>query len=649
MDSPPTAQARLPPIVVEVPPGDVELAEPRVEHRPLLKQPSSARLEPLGLGRKPVTERQAQVRETLRTGSLIIVAAVAAGVMLIYLRFLLVPLVLAKFLHYLIDPFVRWLHVGRRPCSKRGKCACRNCCCCYPCARNETCRQLFLFGRVPHWLAVFISLLLVAAIISGIVMVIVVSVTEMLQDSAKYEVRLKNFYTDARHWADTHGFNHTTANFAAKIVESVPITTLSEMALSLITFVVGFFEDSLMLFLFLVYMVCDSSYMAPRNKETLRGEVDAQIRHYIFVKSLISLVAGVLQGAALWALKVDLALIFGFLAFLFNFIPNVGPIFAILLPLPLVLLDPALSWTNAILAMAVPSGIHLIIGNFVEPKGMCHSILGRQMDLHPIVILCALVFWTAVWGAVGAIMSVPLTAVIRLALANIDHPICQNLASLLSENIVGHVAASDEATLEFVGLMTNCSTRHTTYWYLVGVNRGQDLAAVVLGLPKGTPVILGPYATRGTDKATGLSGVRQDFPAPAVAAGLHSLVSVVVNDVYTTGTIQWAGVWADGTVTGVSTVEGPAAFVAPAPRVSTVDPESISWNMTLRDFNAHPDFEHYQGDDRGIVKEKLGDDGTPTLAPGKHPTIFGEKTFQMWYHDEPGVNKVLGRLPVMRI
>lgn len=65
----------------------------------------------------------------------------------------------------------------------------------------------------------------------------------------------------------------------------------------------------------------------------------------------------------------------------------------------------------------VPFALHQLSTNLIEPK-----ILADSLDLHPIVILISLAFWTTVWGAMGAVMSVPLTAVARLVLAEVDHP-----------------------------------------------------------------------------------------------------------------------------------------------------------------------------------------------------------------------------------
>lgn len=68
----------------------------------------------------------------------------------------------------------------------------------------------------------------------------------------------------------------------------------------------------------------------------------------------------------------------------------------------------------------------MTVGNFVEPK-----VLGKTMDLHPITVVVALVFWGYIWGIVGAILSVPITAVFKLWCENVDYPLFQDLARIM--------------------------------------------------------------------------------------------------------------------------------------------------------------------------------------------------------------------------
>jgi AI-2 transport protein TqsA len=86
------------------------------------------------------------------------------------------------------------------------------------------------------------------------------------------------------------------------------------------------------------------------------------------------------------------------------------------------------------LTLALPTASHMVIGNVIEPQ-----LMGDDLDLHPITILLALVFWSLVWGIVGAFVSVPLTAVMKVALE--QHQTTRGVAELLA----GRVGAPREA------------------------------------------------------------------------------------------------------------------------------------------------------------------------------------------------------------
>ena len=97
------------------------------------------------------------------------------------------------------------------------------------------------------------------------------------------------------------------------------------------------------------------------------GEVETRIKTYLVTKFLVSALTGFLTGLTLAILGVDLALLFGVMAFLLNFIPSVGSIVAVLLPLPVVLVSPEMGLTTGILAFAIPGAIQFTLGNVIEP------------------------------------------------------------------------------------------------------------------------------------------------------------------------------------------------------------------------------------------------------------------------------------------
>ncbi|QDU41101.1 AI-2 transport protein TqsA [Maioricimonas rarisocia] len=159
-------------------------------------------------------------------------------------------------------------------------------------------------------------------------------------------------------------------------------------------------------------------------------EIDGQIRSYLGLKTSISIVTGAAFGFALHIFGVPMAITFGVLAFLLNYIPNVGPLVASLLPIPFIVLAPdaGLLWMVAVIG--VTSAIQVISGNVVEPK-----LMGTSSDLHPVVVLLALMFWGMLWGIVGMFLATPITAGIRIILDRIEvtRPVAEVMAGRWQE------------------------------------------------------------------------------------------------------------------------------------------------------------------------------------------------------------------------
>lgn len=154
-------------------------------------------------------------------------------------------------------------------------------------------------------------------------------------------------------------------------------------------------------------------------------EIERQIRSYLGLKTFISIVTGVAFGATLHLFEVPMATTFGVLAFLLNYIPNIGPIVASVLPVPLIVLHPEATWWWAILVIGITSGIQIISGSLVEPK-----MMGESSDLHPVVVLLALMFWGMMWGIVGMFLATPITALVKIILSKYETT--HNLAEMMA-------------------------------------------------------------------------------------------------------------------------------------------------------------------------------------------------------------------------
>ena len=140
-------------------------------------------------------------------------------------------------------------------------------------------------------------------------------------------------------------------------------------------------------------------------------QMTQQVQKYLVIKTAISAGTGLVVGLWVAALGLDFALLWGLVAFILNFIPNLGSIIAAVpaVLLALVQFGPARAGVIALGYVA----INVVFGNFVEPL-----LMGRRLGLSTLVVFVSLVFWGWVWGPIGMLFSVPLTMVIKIALEN---------------------------------------------------------------------------------------------------------------------------------------------------------------------------------------------------------------------------------------
>ncbi|MCK4997999.1 MAG: AI-2E family transporter [Anaerohalosphaera sp.] len=143
-------------------------------------------------------------------------------------------------------------------------------------------------------------------------------------------------------------------------------------------------------------------------------EIDKNVRRYISTKLIVSFITGVLVWLILKIIGLELAGVFGVLAFLLNFIPSIGSMISTLLPIPIAFAQFESGWMIAA-AIAGPGVVQITMGNIIEPK-----IMGQGLNLHPVTILLALSFWGLLWGVVGMFLAAPITAVIRIIFMQFD-------------------------------------------------------------------------------------------------------------------------------------------------------------------------------------------------------------------------------------
>ena len=186
------------------------------------------------------------------------------------------------------------------------------------------------------------------------------------------------------------------------------------------------FSNTILVIIFTLFLLTGES--ASKHELGTFEEIKRSIAKYVSTKLLLSLVTGGLSYIVFLIANLELAIMFGMLTFLLNFIPNIGSIIAVILPIPVLLLQFGFGW-QTVLVLISTTLFQVIIGNILEPK-----LMGESMDLHPVTILLILTFWGFIWGIPGMFLSVPITATLKIIFNQMDlsKPIAELFAGRFS-------------------------------------------------------------------------------------------------------------------------------------------------------------------------------------------------------------------------
>lgn len=276
--------------------------------------------------------------------------------------------------------------------------------------------------KVPLAMAVFAVLTLVLFVLYFFGVFLLNRVREVLAEwtTKGYTDQLYMIYKDVSYKLHISEEYVASLNWNDKLANM--ITTLSA---STAQWMFSFIGRLVLVLIFLVFMLLGKPYFKYKIEDAFppeRGRVfteitesiSHQVGRYLVVKLIISAITGVLAWAALSILNVDFALTWGAVTFFLNFIPTIGSIVASIPPilLAIVLYYPS-PWIPFFTALSLLL-IQTVMGNIVDPK-----VMGDQLNLSPVVILLSLAFFGWMWGIVGALLSVPIAATIKIFCENI--------------------------------------------------------------------------------------------------------------------------------------------------------------------------------------------------------------------------------------
>jgi AI-2 transport protein TqsA len=334
------------------------------------------------------TNSQPAAPAVLPRAVLIIGTTAAAFVILAGMRsaaWLLGPVILAMVVVIAASPFPRWLR-------KKG---------------------------VPGWLATTALIVVIYGGIVGLVLVLVVSVASLASLLPTYADRANDLVNGLTSAMDKFGVGPDEIRQAASGLDFAKITAALESVLGAVSSLLSNLLFLLALLLFLSFESASSNIRRARFATDRPGVMDSlsaflhNTRRYLIVTTIFGFLVAVLDVAALWIMGIPLAVLWGVLAFLTNYIPNVGFIIGLLPPALLALLDGG--WGKLVAVVAVYGVLNFVLQSLVQPR-----FIGNAVGLSSTITFLSLILWAWVLGPIGAVLAIPLSLLVKAILVDPD-------------------------------------------------------------------------------------------------------------------------------------------------------------------------------------------------------------------------------------
>ncbi|MDW7691135.1 AI-2E family transporter [Flammeovirgaceae bacterium SG7u.111] len=268
--------------------------------------------------------------------------------------------------------------------------------------------------KIPDTVAIIIVLIGLLLIILGFGGIVGRTVKKFSEDAPMYEDKLNELLSGTISWLNNWGFSVSTDQISS-FVDPGKVLGFTTSAIGEFG---GVLANSFEVFIIVIFILLELQAFSNKAKYINKThdvplskllEVGYSIRNYLWIKTLTSLLTGVLIYVWLLIIGVEYALLWGLLAFLLNYIPNIGSIIA---AVPTMLLALIISGPTALLLTLVGYfAVNMIVGNIVEPK-----IMGKGLGLSTLVVFLSLITWGFIFGTVGMFLSVPLTMTIKIML-----------------------------------------------------------------------------------------------------------------------------------------------------------------------------------------------------------------------------------------
>ncbi len=330
--------------------------------------------------------------------SLIIIVLFVAGIILKIARPVLLPFLVALFISYAVSPVLDWM----------------------------------IRKKVPKILANMLILVLTFSVMYLLGLLIYSSGKYFASELPRYSQQLNSLMSEFSGWLTHLPFRVDVP----MIISQLNLEKITGLLLGTLGSFLTFLGNLFLVFIFVLFILAGREKFERKLALAFSGEkavyvnrlvasINRQIQKYLAVKTVISLLTGALAAMILALFGVDFALLLGVITFILNYIPSIGSILATILAVLVAFVQFGNSlvpvWILILLAL-----VQTTIGNFLDPK-----LMGRTLDLSPLLVIFSLIFWGWLWGIAGMFLSVPLMVVIKIVFENV--PSLKFLAILMSK------------------------------------------------------------------------------------------------------------------------------------------------------------------------------------------------------------------------
>lgn len=277
----------------------------------------------------------------------------------------------------------------------------------------------FLVGLTSRGVPAFAAIIIIlsALVLFGFLMVIFVgaSVDTFSARLPEYQIKLEEKFEAVIPWLMEHGIpvsrEEAMLHLNSGLMVNLARSTLSSLGVM--------FTNVFLIVFIVIFLLLEGAVLSDKVKLAFGANAFkptagvqafmAQVNKYLLIKGIISFATGLLVTLFLWLMGIDFPLMWGLIAMLMNFIPNVGSLLAAIPAVLLALVQYGLPEAGMVALGFV--AINTLMGNLIEPRFM-----GDNLGLSPLVVFLSLVVWGWLFGIIGMFLSIPITMILKLAL-----------------------------------------------------------------------------------------------------------------------------------------------------------------------------------------------------------------------------------------